>query len=240
MSDEKKLELKSKPASDMSKSDLEAIAAYIEEGTPGLENIDSASMKKMADAYIEGMTYRQVSSLMRLKKPVILFCADRFGWYAARREYFDDMNLTIKDRLIDAKLENKDFSMQISQFFKKKIGIPMQKFYETGNIDFANMVSNKDVDQYRKWVELLHKLDETGKNPRTGKAPTVGLNLGENGVTVERLENGTVEITPKEKAVTSVVAKYAAFRREQESQKVSRKSEPEELIVEQPPKPEGE
>lgn len=222
---------------DMSQNDLAAIAAYVEEGTPGLERLDSVTLKIMTEAYLGGMSYRQISSISRLKKPVVLYIAQRFGWYEARRDYLDELGLTIRDRLLDAKIESKDFMMQISQFYKKKIGMHMQKFYETGNEDFAHKVSGKDVDQYRKAVELLHKLNDEGKNPATGRAPAVGLNLG-HGVTVERHEDGSVEITPKEKAVGGVLAKLANFRREEESKKAAKKAEPEDLILEQPNNPE--
>ena len=76
----------------------------------------------------------------------------------------------------------------------------------------ANEINLKDIAAYIKTLEALSKSTGAFAEP---KAPAVGLNLGE-GVTVSKKDDGSVEITPKQKAVGEILKQLADERRKNE------------------------
>jgi hypothetical protein len=92
----------------------------------------------------------------------------------------------------------------------------MNRYFLTDDQNVANSLDMKALDRYLKTVEMLYKLDGDRNKSKT---PSVGLNLGDGGVTVTRLGNNTVEITPKnkEKTVAEMLQELADHRREQEN-----------------------
>jgi hypothetical protein len=131
-----------------------------------------------------------------------------------RKEYMIDLEQNIRGRLLEARMVNQDFLLQMIQMWQKKIGSKMNKYLATNNEEFANEIDLKDIDKYLKTLDILQRISA---EPKSGGNPTVGLNLGE-GVTIERHGN-TVEITPKTKAIGDMLKQFADFRREEESKK---------------------
>ena len=208
-----------KLTTDFTEADIKAIEAFEADGCPGLANIDDVNLTRMLELYLSGKTYRQISVILRVPKPVILYMSHKFKWLEMRTEYLAELEFTIRNRVLDAKLASQDFLLQIMHLYQKKIGSKLNKYLSTDNEDFANAIDLKEVDKYLKTVDMLHKLTSEGKGS-DGK-PAVGLNLGEGTVTIKKVGPNEVEITPKDKAVASILKQHADFRRNMQKGNIS-------------------
>ncbi len=217
MSDENKRSLTKiddKPTTDMTVQQQGLVVQFKDEGLPGVSEVKEETIAKMADLYLSGKTYGQISQITRLNKRVVLYFADRQNWFDVRQMYLQELDENMKTRVAEAKLMSQDFILQLQQMFQKKIGKKIQRYLATDNEDIANEINLKDVATYIKTLEALGKSMGDFKSPENN-TPAVGLNLGE-GVTVSKNEDGTVEITPKQKAVGEILKQFADSRRVEE------------------------
>lgn len=229
MSDEIKLpppipsiasELK-EPEHDFTEKDLAVIQEYMEAGLPNIASVDGIKMGRILDMYLSGKTYRQISTIMNIKKELILYLAHRFKWFEVRKEYIEDLERNMRSQLIETRIRSQDFLLQLMSMWQKKIGTNISKYLATDNVEFANNIDLKEVDKYLKTIEILHRIS-TDKVPAPSSSP-IGLNVGD-GVTITKKGNNEVEITPKSNAIGELLKQYADFRREQESIKSDKKS----------------
>lgn len=205
------------PQNDFSQDDLELIEKYMEAGLPAVATIDADKMARALDLYLSGTTYYRIASTMSVQKSVILYLSYKFNWFELRQAYLIDLEQSVRPRVLEAKIVDQDFILQLQMMWRKKIGKNLTKYFATDNIEFANAIDLKDVDKYLKTVEILHKLSSE-KSDNSGKNPAVGLNLGE-GVTIVKTGENQVEITPKSKAIGDALKQFANFRREEEKKK---------------------
>lgn len=201
------------PEHDFSDRDLVKINQYLEEGLPGITKMDDEKIYRMMDLYLGGKTYHQISSIMRLDRRVILYLSQKFNWFSHRAEFLYEIEHNQRKRIMETKIASKDFLMQLTHMWEKKIGNKISQFLSTGNEEKANEIDLKEIDRYMKAIDLLHKFSDESSG--SGKGPAVGLNLGD-GVTVKKVGN-SIEITPKQKAIGDVLKQYADFKREEEN-----------------------
>jgi uncharacterized protein YnzC (UPF0291/DUF896 family) len=203
------------PANDFSQKDLEIIQAYQEKGLEGIGIVDEQKMASMLEMYLSGKTYRQISTVIQIKKEIVLYMSYKFNWFQLRQDYLQDMEQSMRNRVLESKIVDQDFLLQLQAMWRKKIGSKMDKYFATNNEDFLSGIDLKEVDKYMKSVEILHKLaggkDPTGDNNR----PMVGVNAGD-GVTITRKGDNEIEITPKSKAMGEALKMFADSRREEE------------------------
>ena len=213
MSEEKK-ELALIPVGDFTIKDLELIQKFKDDGMLGLHTLKDTDVERMLSLYMDGKSYRQVAMIANIKKVVVMFLAHKFGWYELRRDYLDELHASIKDKVIESKLESQEFLLELSQFYKKRIGKDINKYLKTDNEEYAKKIDGKDIGTYLKVTELLYRLTNENIGTNNDKA-LVGLNgLGE-GMTITKTGTNSVEITPKS-PVASKLKLMADFKREQE------------------------
>lgn len=215
MSEENKPALIQEPTTDFTEKDMQNIQEYIAAGLPDIATVDGEKMARMMDLYLSGKTYRQIAMIVSVNKRIVLYLSHKFNWFALRMDYIKDLEESIRGRMIEAKLVNQDFLLQLIHMWQKKIGNKITKYLATDNEQFAKDIDLKEVDKYLKTVEMLHRLSSE-KGGSGGGTPAVGLNLGD-GVTIERKGDNTVEITPKSKAIGDMLKRFADSRREEES-----------------------
>lgn len=203
------------PANDFSQKDLEVIKAYEEAGLPAVATVDDKKMASMLEMYLSGKTYRQIATTMQIKKEIVLYMSYKFKWFDLRNEYLVDLESSMRGRVLEAKIVNQDFLLQLQAMWQKKIGSKISKYLATDNEEFANEIDLKEVDKYLKTVELLQKLAAEGKAPSDSNRPMVGVNAGD-GVTIVRKGDNEIEITPKSKAIGDALKMFADSRREEE------------------------
>jgi hypothetical protein len=201
---------------DITPKELEAVAKFKEDGMPGLFTVaqNEVTYVKALDLYMSGKTYHEISKIVNVKKDIILFLGHKYEWYNTKMEHLSILDANIKERIIQADLMNQDFVLQIQQFFLKKIGRKMTRFMASGDDEAASAVDKKDLEMYMKSVALLREIT-TEKIP-TGSRPTVGLNLGD-GVTVRKVGENEVQITPRNKTVGEMLRDLADIKRTEET-----------------------
>ena len=205
-----------RPTTDMTPQEIEKLEAFVEEGLPGISKVTPETIERMAGMYLAGKTYGQVSNITRVPKAAVMYLARRDNWFAVRQDYLQDLDERMKVRVAEAKLMSQDFMVELLQTFQKKIGKKMQRYLATDNEDIANEINLKDIATYIKTMEALNKsMGDYRSGDGSNQPSPVGINLGE-GVTVSKNQDGTVEITPKQKAVGEILKQFADNRREDE------------------------
>lgn len=217
MSDTNLPTIQEQPVNDFSQKDLEVIQAYQEKGLEGIGVVDDKKMGSMLEMYLSGKTYRQIATTMQLKKEIVLYMSYKFNWFEIRNDYFVDMEQSMRSRVLESKIVDQDFMLELQAMWRKKIGTKMTKYFATGNEEFIQDIDLKEVSQYLKTVEMLHKLSGD-KSSSDNNRPMVGLNAGD-GVTIVKTGENSVEITPKSKAISDALKMFADSRREEEKKK---------------------
>ena len=219
--------------SDITPKELIKVTEFKEAGCPGLSTLVSneVTLTKAYGLYMDGKTYHEIATITGVKKDVILYVAHKHDWFGTKMEHLAILDANIKDRILQAKLVDQDFVLQIKQFFIKKIGRKMTRFMASGDEETANAVNKSDIELYMKAVDLLDKIS-TEKVP-TNSRPTVGLNLGD-GVTVRKIGENEVSITPKQKTHADMLKEFANMKRDEEAKSTNDiKSEDTETNTEQ-------
>lgn len=210
-----------KPSADLTEKDLMKVHAFIGEGMPGLAKLQETDFYRMTEMYMSGSTYWQIATTLNLSRPLVMYVAHTYGWYPARQEYLSELQEKIKGRVIDSKLASQDFILLLIQAYQKKIGKSLQKYLATDDETHADEINLKEIDKLLKAVEMIQSLNGEGKNP-SGRAPAVGLNLGD-GVTIERSGDNKVTITPAiDKQFSNMLKKFADDRRNEQNKEVKR------------------
>lgn len=219
MSDSKDLSLI--PHNDFTMKDLELIEQFKEGGLLGLHTLTDIDVERMMSLYIDGKSYRQIASLLKKNKQVVLFLAHKFKWFELRTEYLDELHATLKSKILEAKLQDQEFLLHLSLAYRKKIGKNIDQYLRTDDLEFYDKIDNKDLGTLMKVMEMLHKLNSETMGD---KPPLVGLNGMGEGVNITKTGPNSVEITPKQSPFASKLKQIAELKREQEKQEASEKS----------------
>jgi len=203
------------PHADFTMKDLEAIEKFKEDGMLGLHTLVETDVERMMGLYMDGKTYRQIAQVTKKNKTVILFLANKFKWFELRKEYLDELQATLKDKVLESKLQSQEFLLELVLAYQKKISKNIHQYLRTDDEKFADNVDNRDIATILKIMELLHKLNVENAGSVNKDAALVGLNgLGE-GMTITKVGNNSVEITPKS-PFSSKLKQFADMKREQE------------------------
>lgn len=222
MSDDKQIALI--PYADFTIKDLEAIQKFKDDGMLGLHTLTDTDHERMMSLYLDGKSYRQLANLTKKSKNVILFLAHKFKWYELRKEYLDELHATLKDKVMESKLQSQDFLLELILAYQKKIGKNIHQYLRTDDEKFADKVDQKDVGTLLKVMEILHRLNSENLSSSNDKA-LVGLNgLGE-GMTITKTGANTVEIMPKgSSSFSSKLKQFADMKRDEEKANLTTKS----------------
>ena len=199
---------------DISASEMVKVRTYTEHGMPGLVDITESQIYQMINLYLEGSTYTQIANILKVKKVLVMYLAHNQNWYAVKREYLDEIQEKIKNKVVDSKLRSQEFMLTLVQAWQKKIGNQLTKYLSTNDVEHMNDIDLKEIAQLMKAIEIVNSLDNAGKSPNN-KTPAIGLNVGD-GVTVEKTGNNTISITPKSTSIGDLLKKYADGNREKE------------------------
>ena len=221
--------LKNGKVTDITPKELQLVEKYKEDGLPGITSISDVGIVKALDMYMDGKTYHEIAKILGTKKEIVLYFAQKLNWYQTKMEHIEILDANLKERILQANLVNQNFMLQIQQFFKQKIGHKMNKFFATGDDEIAAQVYSKDIEMYYKAVDLMIKL--TTEKPAPGaRGPTVGLNLGD-GVSVQRVGENEVVITPRNKTTGEMLNELANLKRKEEESNT--KKDTYDIIVEE-------
>lgn len=214
MSDQKEVAIL--PQNDFTMKDLETIEKFKEAGMLGLHTLKDTDVERCMALYMDGKSYRQIAGVLKIKKDVILFLAHKFKWWELRKEYLDELQATLRDKVMESKLQSQEFLLELVLAYQKKISKNVHQYLRTDNQEFADRIDQKDITTICKVMELLHRLSaENFANPNDKSL--VSLNGMGEGVNITRTGNNSVEITPKGPSpFGSKLKQFAELKREQE------------------------
>jgi uncharacterized protein YnzC (UPF0291/DUF896 family) len=222
------------PHADFTMKDLEMVEKFKENGMLGLHTLVDTDVERMMGLYMDGKSYRQIANLTKKNKAIILFLAHKFKWFELRREYLDELQATLKDKIMESKLQSQEFLLELVLAYQKKISKNVHQYLRTDNEEFADRVDQKDIGTVLKVMELLHRLNNENIGNLNNDKSLVGLNgLGE-GMTITKVGNNSVEITPKVSEFSNKLKKFAELKREQERASQVPPKSPHDISIEQP------
>lgn len=214
MSEEKK-ELMLAPVADYTLKDMEQIQEFKEKGLIGLASITDIDIERAMALYIDGKTYRQVCHILKVKKDVILYLSHKFKWWELRDNFLQELQATMPQKILDAKLQDQEFLFDLKLAYRKKMGKHLNKYLKTDDDSWMAKIDQKDIAMYLKTTELLNKLEHDLTSFPTDKPSLVGFNgIGE-GMTITKTSENSVEITPKP-MFGSKLKQMADLKRQQE------------------------
>ena len=214
MSEENKLAVI--PLSDFTMKDLEVIDKFKEKGLLGLHTLKDTDVERCMALYLDGKSYREIARVTQIKKDVILYLAHKFSWWEMRKEYLDELQETLKQKVTESKLQSQAFFLHLVLAYQKKIGKNVDKYLKTDDESWHDKIDGKDLSSLVKIVELLHKLNaETYGTPEGDKSLVAFNGMGE-GVTITKTGANSVEITPKATQFQSKLKQFAELKRSQE------------------------
>ena len=200
------------PNRDFTMKDLEVIKEFKDKGLMGLAHITPVDVERFMGLYMDGKTYRQIAQLTKKGKAVILYLAEKFNWYELRREYLDELSVTLKDKIMESKLQSQEFLLELVLAYQKKVSRNIHEYLRTDDPKHADKIDQKDIGTVLKVMELLHRL--SSENIANNDKPLVGLSgLGE-GMTITKTGANTVQITPS--PFSNKLKAFADMKRQQE------------------------
>ena len=206
-----------KQTTDITTTEMAKVTEFIEKGLPGIAEVPDHKLHRMLDLYLSGSTYTQIANILELKKVVVLYFAYKSNWFELKQEFLLEIEEKIKNRVIDAKLKNKEFMLLLVQAWQKKVSKTLHRYLSTNVDTHMEELNLKEIAQLMKAIEIVNDMDNAGKTS-DGKQPAIGLNLGD-GVVVERTGENQVSITPKSSTIGSKLQQLADERRALESVK---------------------
>src|ERR1035437_4067328 len=155
MSDTKEVALL--PTADFTMKDLETIEKFKENGMLGLHTLVDTDVERCMGLYLNGKTYRQIAQVTKINKAVVLFLAHKFKWFELRVEYLDELQATLKDKVVESKLQSQEFLLELVLAYQKKVSRNIHQYLRTDNTEFFDKIDPKDINAVLKVMELLHK-----------------------------------------------------------------------------------
>lgn len=217
MSEEKKeLELADAASSGFTMKELEQIKAYREAGLPGIAELSDAKFMSAFDLKLEGRSFREISKVLNLSKALIMHIAEKFNWHERRLEFLEAYEMELRERVVEEKIHSQFFIMKAMHVFRKRMGKKLDKYLTTGDETFADTIDMESMAQYLKMAQAVANLDAKGIAKDPSGNPAVGINVGD-GVSMKKLADGTVEITPRQKSQAEMLADLAKSKRDQKN-----------------------
>jgi hypothetical protein len=205
---------------DFTIKDLKQIETFKEQGLLGLHTLKDTDVERAMALYLDGKTYRQISTVLKIDKTVILFLAHKFSWFELRKEYLDELHATIKEKVLESKLQSQEFLLHVQTALQQKITRDIDKYFRTGDDKFIDEINGKHLVSYLKVREAIYSLDSEHSKLNQSDKSLISLNGMGEGVNITRTGANSVEITPKGPSpFSSKLKAFADLKREQEKEK---------------------
>jgi len=184
-------------SSDMTESEVALVKKFIDQGLPRIAEITEDQMVRMLDLYLKGNTYTQIAHMLRLQRVYVLYFAYKANWEQMKVEYLNEVQEKIKNRVIESKLRSKEFILLAIQSWQQKLGDKFTAFIATSDERHLEGLDFREVNSLLKLIEMINEMDGAGQG-KDGKTSPVGINLGSNGVILEKLSDNSMSVTPKD------------------------------------------
>jgi hypothetical protein len=215
--DKKELELPNQ-TSGFTLKELDDIEKYKEAGLPGIIDVTDEKLMSAFGMRLDGMRFQEIARSLSLKKVQVMYLADKYNWHERRIEYLDGLEMHIKDQVIEQKIRSKGFIMKAMHVMNRRMSKKFDRYLSTGDESIGDSIDMEEMSLYLKMTKAISDLDAAGlaRNPENNQS-LIGINAGESGVTMKRLDDGSVEITPRQKSHAEMLAELAKSKREQKN-----------------------
>lgn len=224
---EEKKEIALMPVGDFTMRDLETIEKFKENGLLGVHTLTQTDVERCMALYLDGQSYRQVAQITHIKKDVILYLAHKFSWWELRKDYLEELKLTMPDKILECKIQDQKFLFDLIMAYRKKMGKHLFKYLKTDSDEWMDKIDKKDMGMYFKCVELLASLNAETYTP--GDKSLVALNGMGEGVTITKTGANSVEITPK--PFSNKLKQFADMKREEEKAQQVPPKQPHDITI---------
>ena len=215
MPEEKEIEL-SDGNSGFTLKELDEITAYREAGLPGIIEVTDAKLLSAFDLRLDGRPWREISKALDLPKVVLMHLGEKFNWHQRRLEFLEGYEMHMRELVLEEKIHSQYFIMKAMHVFRKRMGRQFDRYLQSGEVALGDAIDMDEMAQYIKMAQAVAALDAKGLARDPDNRPAVGLNLGD-GVTVKKLSDNTVEITPRQKSQAEMLRDLANSKRDQKN-----------------------
>jgi hypothetical protein len=196
--------------------ELDEITAYREAGLPGIIEVTDAKLLSAFDLRLDGRPWREISKALDLPKVVLMHLGEKFNWHQRRLEFLEGYEMHMRELVLEEKIHSQYFIMKAMHVFRKRMGRQFDRYLQSGEVALGDAIDMDEMAQYIKMAQAVAALDAKGLARDADNRPAVGLNLGD-GVTVKKLSDNTVEITPRQKSQAEMLRDLANSKRDQKN-----------------------
>jgi hypothetical protein len=184
---------------DMTKAEKDVVQSYITNGCPGLMKIQQGDAYKTFELYMSGKTYQEIAAITKISKDLVLYLAYRSKWMEHRFKHYENISLSILDKVRQVKLDAADNLTTIIAAHGKYLAQRYNQFLATNDASIMEGTDNKIVSQYYKSIELLETIttaEEIAEENKKPKQPLVNINVGMGAsASINQTGHETIDIT---------------------------------------------
>lgn len=207
---------------DMTLEEKQIVMEFISNGCPGLLKIQQSDVFKWFELYMAGKTYAEIATITKSKKDLIMYIAYKSTWIEKRLNHYEDISLSILEKVKQAKLDSANNVLTIMNALGKYCAQKYNRFLSTNDQNIIEGIDTKITAQYYKSIEILEKLMNPDDDPDTRKnpshSPLVNVNLGAGGsATIKQVDSKTLEIT--DETAGDILKSLANLKKNHENKK---------------------
>lgn len=185
---------------DMTIEEREKLAAYIEAGIPGISKVSEDQIMQAFNLYMSGRGYEEIARSLGITLKQVLFLSNKYGWFEKKSKHLEALMNKVGNKMRSAKIEGMSFILDLLTFYHRNQGASIEEFLKTNDPEAAKKVDLRNLSNYFKTVDALHKMantpdmwreaDKIAQNP----SPAVNVNLNFGDATIEKSADGSVSI----------------------------------------------
>ena len=179
-----------KYSEDFSKEEKEALEDYIKNGCPSLVSVTETKVFEWFELYMSGKSYSEIANITSSKRDLILYVSYKAKWNESRSAYMASLTANLANKIAQTKIESLNTVQTIVSALGKSIEGKMNTYLKTKDEGVINAVSNDDLRNYFKGLDVFEKLIS---EPKESGGKGVTINIGADS-TITQKDNNTVEV----------------------------------------------
>jgi len=214
MSDDKKDIVVQSQTSGFTLKELDEIQKYKEAGLPDIIDVTDQKLMSAFNMRLDGMRFLEIARILGLKKVQIMYLADKYSWHERRLEFLDGFEMHMKEQILEQKIRSQGFILKAMHVMSRRMGKKFDTYLATGDEAIGNSIDMEEMALFLKMTKTISELDAAGIARDPEQRSLIGINPGD-GITIKKLSDNTMEITPRQKSHAEMLADLAKSKREQ-------------------------
>jgi len=214
MSDDKKDIVVQSQTSGFTLKELDEIQKYKEAGLPDIIDVTDQKLMSAFNMRLDGMRFLEIARILGLKKVQIMYLADKYSWHERRLEFLDGFEMHMKEQILEQKIRSQGFILKAMHVMSRRMGKKFDTYLATGDEAIGNSIDMEEMALFLKMTKTISELDAASIARDPEQRSLIGINPGD-GITIKKLSDNTMEITPRQKSHAEMLADLAKSKREQ-------------------------